>query len=94
MNARNSPAFFQLSIPRQFAPFLCHIGTPAFRRKVIEWTPIEVVQRLKHMSDVMYEKASDILYTKRSAIVSQAEVSDTSNRDLISILRKHQASVT
>ncbi|KAL0061332.1 hypothetical protein AAF712_011849 [Marasmius tenuissimus] len=82
------PTLFSLALVRQFAPFLSRIGTPLFRRQVVEWTPNRTVQKLKYISDVMHNTARSILEERRRNIREEGEVSDTGKgaKDIISIL--------
>lgn len=66
-----SPALFSVSLIRQFAPFLSKLGPPSFRRKIVEWTPYETVQKIKDMSDVMYETARGILEAKKRLLMEE-----------------------
>ena len=79
-----SPTIFRLSLVRQFAPFLARLGPPAFRRKLVEWTPNDAVQKVKKMADVMHETAKAILEQKRQEITDGVEA----GKDIISVLRK------
>lgn len=64
----HSPALFSLSLLRQFAPFLSRLGSPAFRRQIVEWTPHKAVQKVKYIADVMHETAQSILQEKREIL--------------------------
>lgn len=66
-----SPALFSVSLIRQFAPFLSKLGPPSFRRKIVEWTPYETVQKIKEMSDVMYGTAKGILEGKKRLLTEE-----------------------
>ncbi|KAG5719279.1 Cytochrome P450 4F12 [Termitomyces sp. T112] len=83
------PTIFSLSLVRQFAPFLSRLGTPAFRRKLVEWTPNQAVQKVKSMSDVMHETALEILRRKREDITHEIETESLESspaKDIISVL--------
>ncbi|CAA7269679.1 unnamed protein product [Cyclocybe aegerita] len=80
------PTLFRLSLIRQFAPFLSKLGPAWFRRKVVEWTPHETVQKVKEMSDVMHETAQNILEQKRRELSSDPD--NQNAKDIISILLK------
>ncbi|KAF4623118.1 hypothetical protein D9613_001355 [Agrocybe pediades] len=77
------PTLFSLSLVRQFAPFLVKLGPPWFRRKLVEWTPHKSVQKVMNMSDVMHEKATEILGQKRAQAIDSTEDDE---KDIISIL--------
>lgn len=74
---------------RVFLPILVHIGTPAFRRRAVELFPLESVQRMRHISDVLHGRSVAIFTEKRAAL---AKGDDTLNgeigegRDIMSIL--------
>ncbi|KAK1219541.1 hypothetical protein PQX77_017729 [Marasmius sp. AFHP31] len=82
------PTLFSLALVRQFAPFLSRIGTPPFRRQVVEWTPSRTVQKLKYISDVMHNTARSILEERRRNIREEGDISDSGRgaKDIISIL--------
>ncbi|KAF5371664.1 hypothetical protein D9758_003587 [Tetrapyrgos nigripes] len=81
------PTLFSLSLLRQFAPFFARMGSPSFRRKLVEWD----------MSDVMHHTAQRILDEKReileheellvgaSADLTDGKDSDKA-KDIISVL--------
>ncbi|KAK0197765.1 cytochrome P450 [Armillaria mellea] len=77
------PTIFSLSLIRQFAPFLSKLGSPGFRRWLVEWTPNRAVQKVKSISDVMHNTAKEILVAKREEI-GREEVKG--KRDIISVL--------
>ncbi|KAF9457370.1 cytochrome P450 [Collybia nuda] len=83
------PTIFSLSMVRQFAPFLSKLGSPSFRRKLVEWTPNRAVQKVKNMADVMHETAQGILRQKRETILQELEdgsPDSSPTKDIISIL--------
>lgn len=78
------PTIFSLALLRQFAPFFARLGSPAFRRRLVEWTPNKAVQKVKDISDVMDKTARDILEEKRETLM--AEMGLGSQKDIISVL--------
>ncbi|KAG7085443.1 hypothetical protein E1B28_003004 [Marasmius oreades] len=80
------PTLFSLAILRQFAPFLSRVGSDAFRRRLVEWTPNQTVQKLKHISDVMHSTARRILQDRRANIHLEDTRQDSEAKDIISIL--------
>ncbi|KAJ7596328.1 cytochrome P450 [Mycena floridula] len=82
------PTIFSLSLIRQFAPFLAKLGSPSFRRTLVDWTPIRAVQKVKEISDVMHETACSILRERRDDIEQERRlgVSNPTQKDLISVL--------
>ncbi|KAK0199521.1 cytochrome P450 [Desarmillaria ectypa] len=79
------PTLFSLSLIRQFAPFLSRLGSPRFRRWLVEWTPNKAVQKVKSISDVMHDTAREILMAKREKIGREGV---KGHRDIISVLLK------
>lgn len=90
-----SPTIFKLSLVRQIAPFLVSLGPPWLRRKAVELIPHEAVQKLRGMSDVMHEKAREILDLKRQELVHNPDFGDETYqgglKDIISALGKLHA---
>ncbi|TFK64221.1 cytochrome P450 [Pluteus cervinus] len=83
------PTIFSLSLVRQFAPFLSKLGSPSFRRRLVEWTPNQAVQKVKEMSDAMHTAAMGILKSKKEELGKREEngVDDMAeSRDVISTL--------
>ncbi|KAI0828713.1 cytochrome P450 [Trametes gibbosa] len=92
------PALYDLSVFRWTLPYLVHIGTPAFRRRVMRWIPMRRLHRLQSVVDTMHLRAAEIYREKRArldkgdeALVQQVG----EGKDLMSILLKEntQASV-
>ena len=76
-------------IIRVFLPILVHIGTPAFRRRAVELIPLENVQRMRYISDVLHERSVAIFSEKKAALIRgddalNGEVEE--GRDIMSIL--------
>ncbi|KAI0657157.1 cytochrome P450 [Cubamyces menziesii] len=55
-------------IIRQLLPVLVKIGPASFRRKVVEMIPYGPGQRMKQISDAMYERSVRIINEKRAAL--------------------------
>ncbi|KAH6903378.1 cytochrome P450 [Coprinopsis sp. MPI-PUGE-AT-0042] len=89
------PTLFSLALVRQFAPFLVSLGPPWLRRKLVEWTPIKSVQKVKNMSDVMHNAAQDILRQKReeSSLLGtdNAGIGESQLKDITSLLLRDNA---
>ncbi|KAH6901041.1 cytochrome P450 [Coprinopsis sp. MPI-PUGE-AT-0042] len=89
------PTLFSLALVRQFAPFLVSLGPPWLRRKLVEWTPIKSVQKVKNMSDVMHNAAQDILKQKReeSSLLGtdNAGIGESQLKDITSLLLRDNA---
>ena len=74
---------------RVLLPILVTIGTAKFRRRVVELVPLEHVQRLRYISDVMYEQSVKIFDEKKAALkrgdeALKHEIGE--GRDIMSIL--------
>ncbi|EJC98472.1 cytochrome P450 [Fomitiporia mediterranea MF3/22] len=59
-----SPINARLFLPRQLLPHAVKVGTPAFRRKLLEWAPFDLVRTATKISDAVTKCASDILHDK------------------------------
>ncbi|TFY53271.1 hypothetical protein EVG20_g10195 [Dentipellis fragilis] len=89
------PTLFSVSLIRQFAPFIARLGSPSFRRRIVDLTPNGTIQKIKNMSDVMYNTARDILQTKRRGIAEWSYEGPANGglRDVVSVLMKENARV-
>ena len=81
---------------RVFLPILVHIGTPTFRRRAVELVPLESVQRMRHISDVLYERSVAIFTEKRAALAKgddafKGDIGE--DRDIMSILCESPATL-
>jgi len=78
-------------ILRVFMPFIVKIGSPKFRRWILEWTPYQRLQTLKDISDLLEKTVNEILKVKKEAL---AEGDDAVTRqvgegkDIMSVLCK------
>ncbi|KAI0928018.1 hypothetical protein AcW2_004165 [Taiwanofungus camphoratus] len=62
------PTLARLGFARQLTPVLVKLGPPAFRRRVMEWTPNAHVQKLLSIVDTMDAKSRGILRAKKAAL--------------------------
>ncbi|KAI9065218.1 cytochrome P450 [Trametes sanguinea] len=62
------PALYELSVFRWTLPYLVRIGTPAFRRKVIQWFPDKRLHKLQDVVDTMHRRATEIYLEKKSRL--------------------------
>ncbi|KAM5544699.1 hypothetical protein V8D89_001597 [Ganoderma adspersum] len=67
------PEMMKSILIRVFLPILVHIGTPAFRRRAVELIPLEGVQSMRHISDVLYERSVRIFADKKAALAKGDE---------------------
>lgn len=75
---------------RVLLPIVVKIGTAKFRRRVVELIPLENVQRMRQISDVMYKQSVQIFADKKAALergdeALKHEIGE--GRDIMSILR-------
>ncbi|KAH9481363.1 Cytochrome P450 monooxygenase 91 [Psilocybe cubensis] len=80
-------ALMQMSI----LPYLTRIGTPRFRRFVVDCLPFKEIQDLKGVLDVLHKTSEEILESKRKAIAEGDEAVAAQigrGKDIISILLK------
>ncbi|KAI0676047.1 cytochrome P450 [Trametes maxima] len=85
------PSFIEYAWLRMFVPYFRYLGPKWLRRKILEFAPIRGLQRLRYISDIMYDRANEIWDEKKRA----AEVGDEAiqhsvvgGKDLMSILLK------
>ncbi|KAI5121966.1 hypothetical protein M0805_002036 [Coniferiporia weirii] len=86
-----TPTSAKLQLPQLLLPPLVKIGSPAFRRKVLEWIPSRRVQTMRKVVDIMEETSEDIYSKKKialergdKAVVDQVGMGN----DIMSILLK------
>ncbi len=72
-------------------PYVADIGPAAFRRRIVEALPINNIQRLKDISDIMYER-SVLIYNEKKAALEKGDDALKhqvgEGRDIMSILRE------
>lgn len=78
-------------IVRQFLPFFIHIGSAGFRRWAVRWLPIESVQKLRQIVNVMERIARLVLNDRLGQPQGEAPeekktLRNDEGRDLMSIL--------
>ena len=62
------PTIFPMHILRVLLPFIVKIGSPQFRRRILEWTPYPRLQRVREIVDTLEYTAKEILAAKRVAL--------------------------
>ncbi|KAJ3479659.1 hypothetical protein NLI96_g8906 [Meripilus lineatus] len=83
------PAIFSMSLPRLFAPYFKYMGTPAFRRKVLDLLPLPQLHKIAQIVDTMSVQAHMIFDQKREALKAGDEAvmqQIGEGRDIMSIL--------
>lgn len=89
----NSPALFSLGFPQFLTPYLIKIGTPRFRRWVVDNLLLNSkIQHLKGIVDLTYNNAKDLLEKKRLALKEGDEAMMQQigeGKDIMSILCEH-----
>ncbi|KAM5533780.1 hypothetical protein V8D89_012555 [Ganoderma adspersum] len=84
-----SPAVLNIALLRRLLPYVTDLGTPAFRRWVLDRLPYKPAQELKSIVDIMHERSIAIYRAKKAAL----DAGDDSvaqqigeGRDIMSIL--------
>lgn len=93
-NTSHRPTTMQLNILRRIVPYLPDIGSPWFKRKLVEMFPSKNVQKLLYITDLVHEKAVGIYQEKKRMIEQGDEALKHKvgeGKDLMSILRKSLA---
>lgn len=88
------PTLAKIPIHRRLLPYLCDYGTPALRRKVLEWFPDDRVQALVKAVDMIDAKCREILRDRKAALGRGDEsVSHeiAEGKDILSVLRTSAA---
>lgn len=87
---KRRPSLYDLSVFRWTLPYLVHIGTPAFRRRVMQWLPMPRLHRLQAVVDTMHRRATEIYREKKARLDKGDEAllqQVGEGKDLMSILR-------
>ncbi|KAI0754390.1 cytochrome P450 [Daedaleopsis nitida] len=85
------PALYDLSVFRWALPYLSLIGTPAFRRRVLDWIPMKRLHKLKGVVETMHRRAEEIYHEKKALLNKGDEallLQVGEGKDLMSILLK------
>ena len=72
-------------------PYVSLIGTPAFRRWLLEWIPMKRLHKLKSVVDTMHRRATEIYHEKKMLLDKGDQallVQVGEGKDLMSILRE------
>lgn len=72
-------------------PYLTQIGSPRFRRFIVDLLPFKEIQDFKGVLDVLHKTSEEILQSKRKAIAEGDEAVAAQigrGKDIISILSK------
>ncbi|KAJ7157698.1 cytochrome P450, partial [Mycena crocata] len=83
------PVLSKMPLVFPFVPFVVKIGTPAFRRWVLDMLPSKSLHRLRDMVDLMNDTAKEILAGKKAALESgdfESQERMETGTDIISIL--------
>ena len=89
--ASYSPTVAEMSFLTLALPFVNKIGTPMFRRRVLELIPYKPLQKVKDIVDTMADKATAIFHSKLVAMNAGDEVvlkQIGEGKDIMSILSK------
>ncbi|KAI0789862.1 cytochrome P450 [Abortiporus biennis] len=85
------PTLFPMYILRVFMPHIVKIGSPKFRRTILEWTPYPRLQRLKDITDTLENTVTRILQQKKTALAAGEKAVTQQvgeGKDILSILLK------
>ncbi|KAI0355254.1 cytochrome P450 [Trametes cingulata] len=91
------PAAGEIQLLRRLVPYLCDIGTPWLRRKVVELIPHRGLQRMRNIVDVLHRHAVAIYEEKKRALEEGDEVLSQKigeGKDLMSILLRANMSAS
>ncbi|KAI0072596.1 cytochrome P450 [Panus rudis PR-1116 ss-1] len=83
------PTLLPLAVLTQFLPIATKIGTPSFRRRVVELFPNKFVQRSREISDAFYQTSRTILQQKKKALAEGDEAVSKQvgeGKDIMSVL--------
>ncbi|CAE6421906.1 unnamed protein product [Rhizoctonia solani] len=77
----------------QLLPYVHQLGTPAFRRWILELAPSSAIQQLRLAVKTQNEQANNILRARQELISSGVDMSSEAGRgrDIITLLMKEQA---
>ncbi len=86
-----SPQLARSVVLRGLFPIAIKLGPASFRRWIVERTPIENVQQLRRISDVMHNRSVQIFNEKKAMLESGDDAIKHQigeGRDIMSILRE------
>ena len=87
----DSPVSFELALFQMLSPYYLNIGTPTFRRSILDRIPIPKVQELKDIVDAMDDHSRAIFYSKKAALEKgDAALAEQvgQGQDVLSVMRK------
>ncbi|KAL5476867.1 hypothetical protein ACEPAI_3053 [Sanghuangporus weigelae] len=85
------PMLFKTLFIRQFLPWVVNIGSPSFRRKVVESIPSKIVKEPLEVSDFLYSQATMIYRKRKMAVESGDDMAKEKvgmGKDILSVLLK------
>ena len=74
-------------------PFLSKIGTPAFRRRVLELLPFKSIHEPLGIIDVLYREATAVVHKRRAALET-GEKGVGQGHDILSVLCTQNSSLS
>ncbi|KAI0701721.1 cytochrome P450 [Earliella scabrosa] len=83
------PQLVHLTLPRLLLPYVANIGSPAFRRRVVEMLPSKDLRRMVEITDTLHERSVHIYNLKKDALEKGDEALKHQvgeGRDIMSIL--------
>ena len=85
----NRPTMTGINLLRRLLPYVGDIGSPALRRKVLDFIPNPAVQNMKYIVDTMWRRSQEIYASKKRAFEQGDEAVAQQigeGKDLMSIL--------
>ncbi len=82
--SRHRPALLPIAIFRRVLPFLVKIGSPSFRRRIVDLIPYQPLRKVKSIIDVLDANARRIVSEKIDAVRRGDEAGD--GKDILSRL--------
>ncbi|KAI5116489.1 hypothetical protein M0805_000623 [Coniferiporia weirii] len=88
------PLLFRLFFVQRFSPIVVKLGSPQFRRRILEYIPHKAVKEMRRVTDTLENSSQGILREKREAIKrgDEAVLAQVGKgKDIMSILLKANA---
>lgn len=85
------PTLAKHHILQQFVPYLVKIGSPWFRRKMLELWPSKDIQKVVNIVDIMHDQSVEVYEAKKEALTREDDTviqQVGKGKDILSILRE------
>ncbi|QRV93285.1 cytochrome P450 family protein [Ceratobasidium sp. AG-Ba] len=83
--------FFRKIVPfAMILPYISNVGTPSFRRWVVQWLPIPGLAGLLHATSIQNKQAEEVLQARRTLLASGHDLTSEAGRgrDILTLLMK------